>query len=239
MITSLHYYSYYKPRILKNDDETAVRQMPFKQSLLYTKSGSISLSTAYKENVLTYAKDLSDSINSTKSATHQTLTYLDDVLSDDNQSINKRNRRNNEKQNQINKVKGSLKKMVESLNKTVDFEKNLSSSDIFNNYSNDVLETVLNSSALSDLGISYDDNKYSLDDNELNKLKDDEIYQLFDEVYDDVKQILDHTGEFLSTPMSNHMSFKSFSYYYSYSAGIVKNESFNLISRGTLLDLQL
>ncbi len=238
MITSLHYYNYYRPRILKTDS-TSVKQIPLKQTLAHNASKPYNLSRAYNDNVINYAKDLSDTVNGTKISSNAIVNYLEDLFVDDSNSLSKKNKRKNNEESLTETSKKPIKSLVDSLNKIANFEKNVSNSAEFNAYSKEISEMVENSDALREIGVSYDNGKYIFDESKSSNMNDEDFKQLLTESYQDIKNVNTKTNEFLSKPISNHMTFKSFSYYYSYSAGIIKNDSFNLISTGTLLDLQL
>ncbi len=237
MITSLHYYSYYRPRILRSDDN-AVRQVPFKKTVAYSKAKPYNLSTAYKDNVISYAKDLSDSVNDTKTFTGETLSFINTMVTDDNEreQLGLAKKSNTK---QINSLKKTLKQLVKSFNKTKGFAENDNQSESFDLFSKNIEDIVSRGGALEDIGMYYSNGEYHYDENKLDYANYEEIKDKIVGAYDDLNEIHRATNEFMSKPLSSHMSFKSFSYYYSYSSGIVKNDSFNLISSGTLLNLEL
>ncbi len=236
MITSLHYYSYYRPRILKSDNN-AVRQVPFKKTVATSIPKPYNLSTAYKEDVISYAKDLSDATNDTKNSTNETLYLIDSMISDDDEREQRGlGKKSNSKT--IDNLKKSLKDMVKSFNKTSDFADKVSQSEGFNDFSQNLLN-IVNEESFQELGIYYQDDKYHYDEEKLASVSDENAKQKILSAYQGIKEIYKETGDFMKKPLSSHMSFKSFSYYYSYSAGVIKNESFNLISTGTLLNLEL
>ncbi len=236
MITSIYYYNYYRPRILKSDS-TQVRQLPIKKLITSSQEKNYNLSTAYKDNVISYARNLSESINSTKTSTNETITLIDDFIVDDDREKQGLKKKNDSKN--VTSLGKSFKKLADALNKTLNFEKSSSQSEEYNQFAKNIANIAGNSYALSDLGFNYNDGELSFNEEKFNTLNIEEATDYVKEAYKDLKDIYKNTGEFMSKPLSNHMSFKSFSYYYSYSTGIVKNDSFNLISTGTLLNLQL
>ncbi len=237
MITSLHYYSYYRPRILRSDDN-AVRQVPFKKTIAYSQPKPYNLSTAYKDNVISYAKNLSDSVNDTKMYTNETLTLINTMVTDDSEREQLGlTKKNNSKT--VDSLKKSLKELAKSFNKAKGFADNNSQSDSYDKFSQEIESIIGQNGAMADIGIYYKDGEYQYNEEKLSNISFEEIKDKMITAYDELTEIHQKTKDFMSTPLSNHMSFKSFSYYYSYSAGIIKNDSFNLISSGTLLDLEL
>ncbi len=238
MITSLYYYNYYRPRILKSSGSTFVKQMPFKQTLAYAQEKPYNLTAAYKDDVINYAKQLSDTVNETKTSTMETISIIDNMFSDDAKKEAKGLKKHNKDKDavSIKSLKRALKDLSGALNKTVDFK---SQSEEFNEYSQNIKEIVSSSDSLRDLGLVYEDGGYTVDPKKVSNLNPDELEDILKDSYDSLKGIYSNTSEFLRAPLSKHMAFKSFSYYYSYGTGIIKNDSFNLISTGTLLNLQL
>ncbi len=237
MITSLYYYNYYRPRILKSD-KTQVVQLPMKKLVTSSQEKNYNLSTAYKSSVISYAKELSESVNSTKASTNEAITLIDDLIVDDDER-SKRGLKKRSESDSINSVGKSLKKLANALNKALSFEKSSSQSEEYNEFARNITDIASNSYALSDLGFSYNDGELSFNENQYNTLDIEDAKDFVKSAYEDLKNIYKNTTNFMSKPLSNYMEFKSFSYYYSYSTGIVKNDSFSIISRGTLLDLQL
>lgn len=60
-----------------------------------------------------------------------------------------------------------------------------------------------------------------------------------EEIKDFYSSIYDKMCDFMSEPMSNHMNFKDFSYYFNYSGDYDKNKSFKIIEQGLLVDIKL
>ncbi len=240
MITSLHYYSYYKPRLLKNYNSNDVAQVPFKKSIANTQTKPYSLSTAYKDDVISYAKDLSDSVNNTKYSSNETINLLEEYLENDSQKDKKKFTFKKQAEKELDeKLNSSLKNLVKALNKSVDFKNQTSQSSNFNEFSKNLLNIANDSVALSQMGLTFNDGKYEFEEQDLSNLNSSDKKDLYTALKNDIENVNDVTKDFLSEPLSKHMSFKNFSYYYSYASGIVKKDSFGLFSTGTLVDLEL
>lgn len=278
MMTTLHYYGYYPNRVL-NKNTPEVKQLPYKKTVATTGSKPINLSTSYNGDVISYAKNLSESINSTKQSAGELLQFIakyisDDKLSNTNTSndedleiedtkeeseelsedlegssdelqANKKNYLKNFSKsskftlNDVSSIFGKIKNLSASLNKTSDFKNNSSQSNEYNDFADNISNIVQYSPSLNEMGISYKDGQYEFNESKIESLSVDDLENMLASSYSDLLKMHDDTSSFLSKPLSNHMQFKSFSYYYSYSTGIQKNSSFNLFSSGTLLNLQL
>lgn len=243
MITSLYYYNYYKPNILKNTGVSLVKQNSFKQVAHQNSSTKpINLSAAYKNNVLEYVKDLSNAVNTTKTSSTEIIALAND-LTEDKDTVKKgmskdlKKKRTDEENKK--EAKNILAKLSDGLNKTVEFSKSSSQSEEFNSFSNNLKNFVSGSIPFKNLGLTFSDDKFFVDEDKINELDNAGLKKYLNGSTNDASEISKKAKEFLTKPLASHMSFKSFSYYYSYSSGIIKNDSFNLISTGTLLNLEL
>lgn len=239
MITSIYYYNYYKPNILKNSAVSVVKQAPFKQNVHYNNTTKpISLSTAYKDDVLDYVKNLSDAVNSTKVSATNLLELTKDIEhNQSNKDLKEQKKKRTESEMRADISKYG-KKLSDSLNKSINFSSTTSQSEEFDEFSKNLKMKASNSKSLEEIGLTFD-TEFSFSDDALNDLNYSDVKNLFKNATSDINDLYDMTNDFLKKPLSSHMSFKSFSYYYSYTSGIIKTDSFNIISRGTILDLEL
>lgn len=240
MITSMYYQSVYRPNLFKSMDTKSIKQNLVRTSAKGEASPPVNLSTAYKQNVLSYAKELSSSVNDTRTSSDEIINLVKDLSDDENTKPNSKELKKKKSDSDILKgARSGIKKLANALNKTISFSKDTSQSDDFDKFSINLKDIVANSDGLKDIGIDFADNKYSLDEEIFEDASVDKVKNSLEGALSDLNKIYSSTREFLSKPLSSHMEFKSFSYYYSYSAGIMKNNSFNLIETGTLLNLEL
>lgn len=243
MISSLHYYGYFDNSISKKNNR--VTQLPYKNAIENNKSKSVKLDTAYKKDIISYAKDLSQSVNGTKTISYDLLNniskYIPDKIEDykDKENKNTSEKESLFKLNLDDNFTSALKKFASVLNKTTDFKEASSQSQNFNHFSESIEQLVKSSPSLNALGLFFEDERYDVNEDAINNLDDDYVLNLLEDSYKDISDVYNKTSEFLSAPLTDHMAFKNFSYYYSYSTGVMKNNSFNLFSVGTLLNLKL
>lgn len=248
MISTLHYYGPY------NSHTDKASKTPYKKAIVNNKEKSLKLDTAYKEDVISYAKNLSKSVNETKSAVYCLLDDISKLIPEEIDETNYKKSTKMKKQNDLNsdenesddydsqvadQFKKSLENFTSVLNKTSLFKKLSSQSEEFDDFSSKVSSIVKGSTSLDKLGLSFEEGNYYIDETIMDSLSVDETKSLLKQSYDDVKSIYDKTSEFLSKPLANHMEFKNFSYYYSYSAGVMQNNAFSLFGSGILLNLEL
>ncbi len=89
---------------------------------------------------------------------------------------------------------------------------------------------------MDNIGIDISENGFLKlrkdDDTKSYNVEDGQIKKFYRNIYEKM-------CEFMSQPMSSHMEFKDFSYYFNYSGNYDKNNSFKLIEQGILVDISM
>lgn len=222
MISTLHYYNSYKPFILDKQRARERKASPYKQTqgqkykdteLTYF------LNKSLNDNIKSYMFELSSNFNGLKNVANNIYEKMYYGLSLDTLD------ENFEKfTHTYNRFKGFLEENTEnSGNFTNILEK---TKDIINE----------NVDILDNIGIDISENgflKLRKDDDTKNyNVEDGQIKKFYRNIYEKM-------CEFMSQPMSSHMEFKDFSYYFNYSGNYDKNNSFKLIEQGILVDISM
>lgn len=222
MISTLHYYNSYKPFILDRQRARERKASPYKQTqgqkykdteLTYF------LNKSLNDNIKSYMFELSSNFNGLKNVANNIYEKMYYGLSLDTLD------ENFEKfTHTYNRFKGFLEENTEnSGNFTNILEK---TKDIINE----------NVDILDNIGIDIFENgflKLRKDDDTKNyNVEDGQIKKFYRNIYEKM-------CEFMSQPMSSHMEFKDFSYYFNYSGDYDKNNSFKLIEQGILVDISM
>lgn len=222
MISTLHYYNSYKPFILDKQRARERKASPYKQTqgqkykdteLTYF------LNKSLNDNIKSYMFELSSNFNGLKNVANNIYEKMYYGLSLDTLD------ENFEKfTHTYNRFKGFLEENTEnSGNFTNILEK---TKDIINE----------NVDILDNIGIDISENgflKLRKDDDTKNyNVEDGQIKKFYRNIYEKM-------CEFMSQPMSSHMEFKDFSYYFNYSGDYDKNNSFKLIEQGILVDISM
>lgn len=222
MISTLHYYNSYKPFILDRQRARERKASPYKQTqgqkykdteLTYF------LNKSLNDNIKSYMFELSSNFNGLKNVANNIYEKMYYGLSLDTLD------ENFEKfTHTYNRFKGFLEENTEnSGNFTNILEK---TKDIINE----------NVDILDNIGIDISENgflKLRKDDDTKNyNVEDGQIKKFYRNIYEKM-------CEFMSQPMSSHMEFKDFSYYFNYSGDYDKNNSFKLIEQGILVDISM
>lgn len=230
MVTTMQFYSDYRPYIIKNykgNSKDVTIPKTFKDSYIKNLSRGKEdaaqtkqiLNKAYKSDVTSYIKDVANTVNDFKSATSKlkkTLVKRNKVSEDELKENVKYEKKDlidayNNIKEQIEKPVHSdeLKSFYENINSTFEREKD----------------------ALKSMGLVYKDGTLRA-----TKTKPEDIKNNILEVVQAVDSIIDDTNEVLKKPITEHMNFKGFNYYCNYNVdGLYKN-TFKLVEEGMVLD---
>lgn len=222
MISTLHYYNSYKPFILDRQRARERKASPYKQTqgqkykdteLTYF------LNKSLNDNIKSYMFELSSNFNGLKNVANNIYEKMYYGL-----SLDTLDEKFEKFTHTYNRFKGFLEENTEnSGNFTNILEK---TKDIINE----------NVDILDNIGIDISENgflKLRKDDYTKNyNVEDGQIKKFYRNIYEKM-------CEFMSQPMSSHMEFKDFSYYFNYSGDYDKNNSFKLIEQGILVDISM
>ena len=222
MISTLHYYNSYKPFILDKQRARERKASPYKQTqgqkykdteLTYF------LNKSLNDNIKSYMFELSSNFNGLKNVANNIYEKMYYGL-----SLDTLDEKFEKFTHTYNRFKGFLEENTEnSGNFTNILEK---TKDIINE----------NVDILDNIGIDISENgflKLRKDDDTKNyNVEDGQIKKFYRNIYEKM-------CEFMSQPMSSHMEFKDFSYYFNYSGDYDKNNSFKLIEQGILVDISM
>ncbi len=224
MISTLHYYNSYKPFILDKEKIRERKTSPYKA---YSKQASqykdteltYFLNKALNDNVKSYMFELSSNFNGLKNSANSIYEQMYYGLPTDN-------------------LEESFQDFTHTYNRFVGFlEENTENSSGFKNILEKTKNIVdSNISTLNDIGINISNAGFLSLKNNMDIKKSNIDLEKAQKFYLD---FYDKMCDFMKEPMSNHMNFKDFSYYFNYSGDYNKNSSFKLIEQGILVDISL
>lgn len=219
MISAMHYYNispymFNRKTVRKGSYTNTSKTNPYaKGDLTYF------LNKSLNDNIKAYVTDVSSNVNNLKNITKLIYQKLYDNTSMEN-------------------LKGSFEKFVTGYNRFVGFlKKNTGNSKGFEKLLDDT-ENIINDNkeVLKEVGIDVSKegfldikNLENIDYKQVDSTKAQSFYQGFYE----------KLCEFMKQPLSNHMNFKDFSYYFTYAGDYNTNKSFKLIEQGLLVDICL
>ncbi len=230
MITTLYYYNHYKPHMITNSKEKVVKQKPFKQTMyLSQKTPGIKMSKAFKQEVVDYVENLSSGINNVKSS----MISLKKRFKNFDEEIKYRNAENIK-----DDVIIALEDFVKGVNEVKSISEN--TSDVLNSHF-DKVKNILNENQdlLKKLKITLGNGEIKFDTESFEKINIKSLKKNKNDFINIFNDINKETNAVLSKPMTSHMEFRNFSYYFDYRLGSYQNDTFGLFKAGNIVDIQL
>lgn len=222
MISTLHYYNSYKPFILDRQRARERKASPYKQTQgqIYKDTElTYFLNKSLNDNIKSYMFELSSNFNGLKNVANNIYEKMYYGLS-------------------LGNLDENFEKFTHTYNRFKGFlEENTENSGNFTNILEKTKDIISeNVDILDNIGIDISENgflKIRKDDDTKNyNVEDEQIKKFYRNIYEKM-------CEFMSQPMSSHMEFKDFSYYFNYSGDYDKNNSFKLIEQGILVDISM
>ncbi len=221
MISTLHYYNSYTPFVLDKEKIRERKTSSYKTYSNKVKNSQMTyfLNKSLNDNVKSYMFELSSNFNGLKSTANNIYEkiYYNSHMEDLEENIE-------EFTHTYNRFIGFLEENTENSGGFTSILKNVK------NFINE------NESTLKDIGINISNSGFlsieedkNINGKNINKEKAKKFYLDF----------YDKMCDFMKEPMSNHMDFKDFSYYFNYGGDYNKNSSFKLIEQGLLVDITL
>ncbi|WP_250277946.1 hypothetical protein [[Clostridium] colinum] len=222
MIATLHYYNSYKPFVLdkkKSRERKISPDKKYNKQVSKYKNSEISyfLNKSLNDNVKSYMFELSSNFNSLKNISNNIYEKMHYNLPSET-------------------LEENFEKFTSTYNRFIGFlEENAENSSSFKNMLNSTKDIVNNNiDILNDMGINMSKTGFLNVNNDENKnimsIDNDKIKSFYHNLYEKM-------CDFMEEPMSNHMDFKDFSYYFNYSGDYDKNKSFKIIEQGILVDI--
>lgn len=234
MLTSLYYYGYYKPYIIKNSDSNNSLKNNFNRKNAKTYSNkednkfSFFLNKSLKDEVIKYASNISKDFNGIK----DTAKYASYMISSKNSTMEEKKKN----------VSDCVDEFVDKYNEYLDFaEANDKHSGALDDYANSIKYRINdNIDDLNTIGVTVDKNqRLNFDKEKFSNIKASQ----FNDVMGNIKEMYDDiyfdTCEIMSFPMSKHMNFKGLDYYYNYKYSSIEPNTFKIIEEGMLVDIAL
>lgn len=230
MVTTMQFYSDYRPYIIKNykgnSKEVSIPKSfrdSYIKNLAKGKEDAANtkqiLNKAYKSDVTSYIKDVANTVNDFKSVTSKlkkTLVKRNKMSDDELKETVKYEKKDlidayNNIKEQLEKPVHSdgLKEFYENLNSTFETEKE----------------------AFKSMGLVYKDGTLRAI-----KTKPENIRNNILEVVQAVDGLVEDTNEVLKKPLTEHMEFKGFNYYCNYNVDSLYKNTFKLVEEGMVLD---
>jgi len=237
MLTNLYYYDYYRPYILKNENNKLLKRKDFVKSNYKNLSSSNNseknlnsfsffLNKSLKNEVINYASTVSREFNSIK----DTARFMQNNLNDNSF----------EKKENANNIFYGMNDFVNQYNSYLEFaDDNDQNSNILRSYADEIVDIVSkNKDELESIGIKMDDGgRLSIDEEIFGNI--DAVKNVSDNIKNMYSDIYKNTCQAMNAPLSQHMNFKNLSYYYNYKYASIDYNSFDVMDTGMLVDIKL
>lgn len=237
MLTNIHYYNNYRNSVLNNKGSRNQKKQAEKflnnLSTENTKSSdkSILMNKAYNPKVISYISDIASTVNELKTSTNSIIKEF--------KSINKSFKYKGETET-FNIIKDELDDFIDAYNTSTDiFNKNVKESNYLKDYYSDIKGTLnKNVAQLNNIGVKLDENnKLTFDEEEFDNISLSDKVDSLKNVRGIFENLNEETNEVLKVPLSKHLQFKSFNYYFNYKINTTYNDTFKLVETGTLIDI--
>jgi hypothetical protein len=232
MLTSIYYYDYYKPYILKTNGINKTTQknrfsgIKTNDYVQNNESSAYFLNRSDKNEIKSLVSGISDNVNAVK----DTARYLQSVT----------NAEGTKYDNAKSAYGDGLEDFVSDCNNLASFASSADLNSGISDFKENVSQIVSdNEETFSKVGISIDDGTLTFDTDVYENLSDDEYNELASTLNDTFSQVYNEACDFLSKPMSSHLNFKNLDYYYNYSYASKDKAAFRLLETGLIVDIAL
>ncbi|MDR2904207.1 MAG: hypothetical protein LBU77_06850 [Clostridiales bacterium] len=241
MLTSIYYYNYYKPYLVKGSgrsEKTAsfvAAPARARTETVYDGKHAYILNTARKSTVVDYIRGLSSNITGLK----ESAKNLADSVTRYQNASHKHMETDSEKDWLAN----SLKEFAEDYTAAYAFSKEHPHSAALSQFAGRIENELAAAESLSERKdsaafLKRDQNGgLTFDAERFNQTGADDILKELRWINPAATEIKNATIDFLAEPLSEHMAFRDLEYYYNYQYGTEAASAFRLVDSGLLLDL--
>jgi len=235
MLTSIYYYQFYKPYIVK--DTAAANPSAHKRSKNLVKDAmenmedaTFLLNNAMKTDVVDYVRNVSAGVVGIKDAARTTARDMEEL----NQNTQKWSF-----EQAKDWIGQDLARFVESYNRSVPYLGGQRHSRDLNAFAGDLVQSVAeNQGPLSGLGIVMkEDGALLYDPKRFADYNPSRANAAICENFLQCQRVHREGVQVLKAPLTEHMRFRSLSYYYNYKYGTIEADTFKIIESGLLVDI--
>lgn len=235
MLTSIYYYRYYRPYILRTVDNTGIispRRTQIARKPDVDPEAVFLLNKSLKVDVVAHAKQTSGAINGVKNGARRVIDAIEGF-----------------NQNTFDYGLHSAREVVcerlsdyaQAYNQSVGFMSGQSHSGSLQSFAEDLVAITMDSRhELELLDLYTDDGRTITFMQEDFQHKDQqELNIAFGESIDGFMHTYKDATVMLTRPLSDHMNFKSLNYYYNYKLGTMVSDTFKIIEAGLIINKRL
>ena len=235
MLTSIYYYDLYKPYIMSTRESNSVapkrgRIADKKSAPPASKGQDFVLNKAVKNEIVGYARDVSNGINNLRSSARRTQQDMERF----NHLVHREGW-----DYALGSLTKDLSKFADQYNNSTEFLQAQNRSSELRTFSDEITDHLrYNSEQLHSLGFSFseDSRRVNFDRSVVEGMSHSRINIVIGEnmhIFNDLQR---HAETALREPLIEHMNFGGLGYHYNYKLGMLKADGFNLLEVGLLVD---
>ena len=238
MLTNAFYYKLYRPYIVSNKDRNDIVR---KKARITNTSPQdkldrgmmIVLNKSLKNEIINYARNVSNGVTSFKSSVHMSLNDMGSF------SLNVMY---NGYESAISSLEDNLTNLTTSYNRSTTFLQRQQQSPDLRSFSQELRDRIFQGKdRLELLGFSFyeesEGNSYlNFDSGILRSLNHIEIHAAIGANIQLFHSLHQRTTAVLTAPLSHHMPFRGLSYHYNYQMGRMVEDGLNIIESGMIVD---
>ena len=235
MLTSIYYYRYYRPymlRTLEPSGAVSPKRSQIAQKPEVEPNSSFLLNKSLRVDVIAHARQTSSSINGVKDGARRVVSSMEDFNQLAHSHGLKSAREN---------VSEKLAAFTDSFNQSVEFMSSQVHSQGLRDFADNLINRALyNQHELEFVDIFTEDG-HTLMFSQADFLQKDQdaLNIAFGRSIGTFLQTYKDSTIMLNTPLSEHMHFQNLSYFYNYRMGAIVDETFKLIESGLIINKKL
>ena len=244
MLTTLFYYDYYKPYMIggvtsnKNMPAQRIKRASAKQDVIdrtfnAPNGAVIERNMSVKAEVISYARNFSSGVTGIKDGAKSLINNADYI---------KFTAHSEGMDSAVEWLQEEVASFAGAFNKANDFAKNQEHSTAVSDFVDDVAgELLSNADSLAPAGLSFNANGSLLVNEGVfgEDISFARLSSLLEGLTETVGKVYKTATDFLTAPLSEHMGFRSLSYYYDYRLGGIAHNSMNIVSSGLIVDVSI
>ncbi|MCL2357652.1 MAG: hypothetical protein FWC70_10995 [Defluviitaleaceae bacterium] len=232
MLTSVFYYSIYRPYIVGNAGTRNGGYVPRKQRIAQGNEPlgrTFVLNKTLRNEIVNYAQSVSTGVTSLRDAAKRTAVDMENFNRDVHQ---------NGYHAALENMADNLATFASRYNGSADFMYRQSHSSGLRSYSGEVIENVhQNSTRLRMLGLTLsEEGAITFDRESVSALSHEAANVAIGENIELFEGLRTYTQQLMTEPLVEHMRFRGLSYHYNYRMGTMETDGYSLIEAGMVVD---
>jgi len=234
MLTSVFYYSLYRPYIVggtnsRNDGSPRRERINTARENEAAAGRVFVLNKSLQTEILSHAQSITSGVTSLRSSTGRTASDMENF----NRTVHREGW-----EDAVNGLARNLSGFANGYNQSVEFMQAQEHSAGLRAFSEEVTDNVFyNRGRLEMLGLTLSEGgRLAFSQDQIRGMSYQQINAAIGENIEIFEGLRAYTNQMLSEPLIEHMQFRGLNYHYNYQLGRMETEGFNLLEAGMLVD---